>query len=86
MGPLYHDRSVKNGEPFEVGDSVQILHGPHRDSIVPVIAIVDIGTFAGGHRVRVDLGGPEEEDEVFHSKDILRVSPAVSKTDQSAET
>jgi hypothetical protein len=71
IGPLYYDRSVRNGEPFHAGDMVQILVGPHRDRVVRVIKAFDCGAYAGGHRITVDLGAEEED---FRSHQILRMS------------
>src|SRR5262245_7476649 len=33
VGPLYYSRELKNGGPFKVGDTVQILAGPHKGRI-----------------------------------------------------
>jgi hypothetical protein len=73
IGLLYYDRSLKNGEPFKRGDTVQILVGQHRDRIVPVIEAFDYAPYAGGHRIRVDLG-PDVKDNVFGSSEILRLA------------
>ena len=80
IGPMYYDRSLENGEPFRSGDMVQILIGPHRDRIVRVIEGFDYAPYAGGHRIRVDLGA-DIRDNVFESCEILRISSA-SDTDQ----
>jgi len=77
IGPLYYDRNLKNGEPFHKGEVVQILVGPHRDRLVQVVETYEIGSYAGAHRVRVDLGGELAEGEnVFTSTEILRVEAA----------
>jgi hypothetical protein len=73
IGIMYYDRSLKNGEPFHKGDLVQILVGPHRDCVVPVIEAYDYASFAGAHRICVDLG-PDVKDNVFRSTQIVRVS------------
>jgi hypothetical protein len=80
IGPLNYYRSLKNGEPFHQGDTVQILTGPHRDRIVRVVSVFDIGYYAGAHRVRVDLGETGEAGEdVFESTEVLRVLSELSE-------
>jgi hypothetical protein len=68
LGPLYYDRSQKNGGPFKIGDRVQILSGSHRGRVVRVRALWQ------GDRVRVDLGEKEKEtfEDVFASTQLLR--------------
>ena len=53
IGPLFYDRSVKNGEPFHEGDLVHILVGSHRDHVARVEKAWDAEPWAGGHRVRL---------------------------------
>ncbi len=36
IGPLFYDRELKNGGPFKVGDTVQILSGPHQGRIARI--------------------------------------------------
>jgi len=75
LGPMYYSRSLRNGEPFQHGDMVQILVGPFRDRIVRVLNSFDIAEWAGAHRIRVDLGTETKGDEnVFQSIQILRVA------------
>ena len=76
LGPLYFDRSRKNGEPFRDGDMVQILVGPHRDQVVRVYRALDIAPWAGAHRVYVDLGADEKTGgrDMFKSYEIVRVA------------
>ncbi len=82
LGPLYYDRSLKNGEPFHQGDTVQILAGPHRDRIVRVVSTFDIGNYAGAHRVRVNIGeAVEYGQDVFESTQVLRVSSEFPEND-----
>ena len=77
LGPLYYARSLKNGEPFHIGDKVQVLSGPHRDRIVRVVNVFDIADWAGGHRIEVELGAAVKEDHrVFRSTQVLRVESA----------
>ena len=80
IGPIYYNRSLKNGEPFHKGETVQILVGPYRDSIVSVIKAWDAAEYAGGHRIHVDLGSELEDNEIiFTSTEILRVSPKINQ-------
>ncbi len=77
LGPMYYDRSVKNGEPFQTGDTVQVLVGPHRDRIVRVVKVFDIAAWAGAHRIEVDLGADGNQDDiVFRATQVLRVESA----------
>ena len=77
LGPMYYDRSLKNGEPFHIGDVVQVLVGPHRDRIVRVVKVFDIAEWTGAHRIQVDLGADvKEDDKVFRSTQVLRVKSA----------
>ena len=83
---MYYDRSLKNGEPFHQGDMVQILIGPHRDRIVRVRDAFDIASWAGSHRILVDLGDEIKEDEnVFTSIQILRVATEGEANTNQAE-
>lgn len=76
LGPLYYGRSRKNGEPFREGDMVQILVGPHRDRVARVYRALDIASWAGAHRVYVELGEDEKAAgrDVFKSYEIVRVA------------
>ena len=81
LGPLYYNRSIMNGEPFKQGDMVQILVGPFKDRVVRVLSTFDIGSYAGAHRIRVDLGTETKDDEnMFTSIQILRVSDERNST------
>ncbi|MFP4052741.1 MAG: KOW motif-containing protein [Phycisphaerae bacterium] len=68
LGPVYAERERANGGPFEPGDRVQILAGPHRDKIVHVREKWQ------GNQVRVDLGERDDErfTEVFSPWQLLR--------------
>jgi len=79
LGPLYYDRSVKNGEPFHEGDTVQILVGKHRDRVLRESKAGDIASWAGAHRIIVDLGETTHADKenIFKSYQLVRVSSAV---------
>jgi hypothetical protein len=76
LGPLYYDRSRKNGEPFHEGDMVQILVGSHRDKVVRVYRALDMASWAGAHRIWLDLGEEEKKSgkDVFKSYQIVRVA------------
>jgi hypothetical protein len=80
IGPIYYNRSLKNGEPFHKGETVQILVGPYRGRIVPVMEAWDAAEYAGGHRIHVDLRSEVEDNEnIFTSTEILRVSPKINQ-------
>jgi amino acid permease len=78
LGPLYYDRSKKNGEPFHEGDMVHILTGPHCDRVARVDKAWDAAPWAGAHQIQVALGEKARQDgsDVFESRQIVRVSPA----------
>lgn len=71
--PLWRWRMSKNGAPFQVGDQVMILAGPHRDRIV---RIYDVWPTRG--EVRVELGQDERNavTDVFGVLEVCR-HPAV---------
>ena len=72
LGAMYHDRLRKNGGPFNVGDMVQILAGPHRGRIARVYSLWQ------GDTVRVDLGEEEKTKirDVFCGTKLLKISRA----------
>jgi hypothetical protein len=78
LGPLYYDRSIKNGEPFHEGDIVYILAGPHRGRIGRVYKVWDIASWAGAHRVRVELDekGTNSGQDIFKSYQVFRTTIA----------
>jgi hypothetical protein len=69
--PIYYIRGLANGAPFNEGDVVQILVGPHRGKITTVYS-----TFSRceGRFVRVILGPQDEEtsEDVFSPSQLLR--------------
>lgn len=77
FGPMYYSRGLKNGEPFQSGDTVHILVGPYKDSIAIVYKATDQYPEAGWHRIYVRLGEMAKKDgqDVFSSTEILRISP-----------
>ncbi|MBX9738154.1 MAG: KOW motif-containing protein, partial [Phycisphaerales bacterium] len=68
LGPLCGVRVSVNGGPFEVGDRVLILAGPHRDRVCRVYSMWQ------GEQVRVELGEKEKFDfsDVFPQWALLR--------------
>jgi len=68
LGPIYYDRAVKNGAPFQVGDRVRVLVGPYRDRVSRVYALWQANT------VRVELGEREKEKlrDIFSPNQLLR--------------
>ena len=67
--PLYQIRAHRNGAPFQIGDQVRILAGPHRDRLVQVYAV-----WEERHQVRVELDGPAKAEfkDVFGYNEICR--------------
>ena len=68
LGLVFHWREEKNGGPFEVGDTVQIIVGPHKGRISKVYEI-----WQGGN-LRIVLGDEEEESfrDIFGPTQLLR--------------
>lgn len=69
LGPLYHERALKNGAPFEVGARVHILTGPYQGRVACVYAAWQQG------EVRVECGEEAKRkfQDVFSPVEILRV-------------
>jgi len=72
IGPLFYDRGLKNGGPFKIGDTVQILSGPHRNRISRVYSTWQ------GNTLRVELSAKEKEEfkDIFSPAQLLRVQRA----------
>ena len=68
-GPVLMDQGERNGGPFHPGDQVQILCGPHRDTVTHVYA------GAQYERVHVELGEEAKEScaDIFAAHELLRV-------------
>lgn len=68
IGPLYCDREMKNGGPFKVGDSVQILRCPHKGRVSRVYSAWQ------GNTLRVELSAKEKEEfkDIFSPAELLR--------------
>ena len=62
-----------NGAPFQVGDAVHILIGPHRDRVMRVYEI-----WPSRGQVRVELGEQAEKNvkDVFWNFEVCRERPA----------
>jgi len=69
FGPICYDQSEKNGGPFEPGDLVQIIWGPHQDRIGRVYSDWQQGA------LRVELGDEAREkyNDIFAPYQLLRV-------------
>jgi hypothetical protein len=74
LGPLYYDRELKNGGPFQVGDTVMILTGPHRGRIARVYSTWQ------GDNVRVEIGEEAARGfaDIFSPLQLMR-APARSE-------
>ena len=74
LGPIFHSQGIHNGGPFQPGDRVLILGGPHKEQTALVY-----GTWQHG-QVRVDLG-PEAKasyKDVFAPYELLRLTPRLT--------
>jgi hypothetical protein len=71
LGPLYHWRAAKNGAPYQVGDTVLILAGAHRDRVARVYEV-----WSERGQVRVELGEEERRavTDVFSYVAVCRHS------------
>lgn len=76
LGPFYEYRGNKNGAPFEIGDRVRILAGPHRDRIALVYALWQHGS------VRLEIGDNEREElnDIFVPHQILKIQDSEAET------
>ncbi len=36
LGPIYYGRTIANGGPFQIGDTVQVISGPFKDRVARV--------------------------------------------------
>lgn len=68
IGPMALDREIKNGGPFKVGDTVQVLSGPHKGRVSRVYSTWQ------GNTLRVDLGASEKDayKDIFSPVQLLR--------------
>jgi len=75
IGPLYYAREVKNGGPFKIGDTVQILCGPHKGRISRVYSTWQ------GNTLRVELSASEKEKfkDIFEPAQLLRADKMESE-------
>ena len=69
LGPLYYGQSIENGAPYQPGDHVRILTGPHRDQVVEVYEV-----WEERGQIRVRLGDREARDctDVFGLVEVCR--------------
>jgi hypothetical protein len=69
VGPLYYSQGLKNGAPYQNGDSVLILVGAHRHRVVTVYDV-----WSERDQVRVQLGEREHEDvtDVYSFIEVCR--------------
>ena len=69
LGPLYYHLGLKNGAPFQEGDRVRVLIGPHRDEIACVYTV-----WEERNQVRVDIGkqARREYKDVFGYAQVCR--------------
>lgn len=69
LGTINEYRGLKNGGPFQVGDQVLILTGPHRDRICRVYSLCQGGS------VRVEIGEIKDEkiEDIFPPYQVFKV-------------
>lgn len=68
IGPLFYGRELKNGGPFKVGDTVQILSGPYKSRISTIYS-----TWQGNSvRVVLDPKNKDELTDIFSPAQLLR--------------
>ena len=75
--PIYQLLGKLNGAPFQVGDQVRILVGPHRDRVVPIYAV-----WKDRLQVRVELDEQAKKDvtDVFSHTQVCREKATVRTT------
>jgi hypothetical protein len=75
LGPVYFDRMLKNGGPFQPGDTVLVLSKPHRGCVARVYQVWQ------GDAVRVELGDQAKGQlaDIFQPIELLRVQPDPSR-------
>jgi hypothetical protein len=69
---LYEYGARLNGAPFEIGDRVRILVGPHRDRVVGIYELWDQRAQV---RVNLDSETKEKVTDVFSYNEICREGP-----------
>jgi hypothetical protein len=72
LGVIYYMIEDRNGGPFKVGDTVQILTGPYKGRVSQVYSTWQ------GSSVRVELGEKEKEEfkDIFSPIALLREEPS----------
>lgn len=70
LGPMYWAQGLRNGAPYEPGDVVLILVGPHRGTVTGVWDV-----WPSRNQIRLDLGDEAREKvvDVFCYTEVLRV-------------
>jgi hypothetical protein len=73
LGPVYNARAAENGAPYQSGDWVMILAGPHRGRVARVYEV-----WESRQQVRVDLGDEARGkfEDLFNYVAVLRQPPA----------
>jgi hypothetical protein len=82
LSPIYSARERENGGPFEVGDTVQILAGPHKGRVARVYSKWQ------GNSVRVELGAREKAEfsDIFAPTKLLKEEPGGQSLGHSEPT
>ena len=76
FGSIYQCRCSRYGPPFQPGDWVRILAGPHRDRVSRVYSLWQ------GDTVRVELGEKEKAEfkDIFSPVQLLKVQDVESES------
>ncbi len=67
----YRRQVVRNGGPFQQGDMVRPLTGPHAGRVVRIYKLWD-GAYAGHFRVELDEMSQKNATDLFHGVQVLR--------------
>lgn len=72
LTPFYRGQAAENGAPFAVGDTVQVLTGPHAGAVAKIYATWQ------GETLRVDLGEEPKARyrDIFAPAQLLRADKA----------
>lgn len=75
LGPIFHLGAKLNGAPYQVGDPVRILVGPHRNRLT---RIYEVWKERRQVRVELDQQARESVKDVFEFTQVCREDAAVN--------
>ena len=73
FGPILYDQGLQNGGPFQDGDLVQVISGPHRDRVGRIYS----GWQHDTHRVELGEDAERNYSDIFADYQLLRVEGEV---------